>query len=57
MIKFNIKNYRGGLVAKENKGLYFWAVDCEIHGAEWEEITEKLYMALLEKNGGNDRQF
>ena len=43
----NIGNFYGGLLVKEESGLYYWAV--EDYGAtKWECIPEYLYKALLE---------
>lgn len=50
MIEFyECANYRGPLQAKEERGKYYWRVDCDVDEEEykvWHEIPEYLYEAM-----------
>ena len=60
MISFNACNYRGCLKIKEVNRKYYWAVECNFEPEdewEWEEIPEKLYVALISYGPREDDNF
>ncbi len=48
----SISNYYGDLQVKEEDGKYYWSIE-NWDGHYWEEISKKLYDALIEWEDSN----
>ncbi len=49
-----IGNYYGCLEVKEEDGKYYWSIE-NWSGHDWEEISKRLYFALLEHDRKGER--
>jgi hypothetical protein len=45
----NIENYYGGLLIKEDKGLFYWSIE-DYTGIDWEPIPKSLYDEIVKHN-------
>ena len=53
MISLGVGNYRGNLHVKEEEGVYYWTVSCDMYDVEdwdWEEIPKILFDELEKFN-------
>ena len=50
-----IGNSSGQLYAKKEGGNYYWCIDCDVHGQNWEQIPKYLYNSLIEFSKNNNK--